>query len=112
MYACIKVQEIMERNYKSNYARFRPEDRMIAHTGYMVFATALHPNAGSFFLNNTTRNENEDEEAPDDEKTKLLFDGFFNPTTRKSANVKKNEARRDETQVNQSTLSTEEGDST
>ncbi|MFW6284196.1 MAG: tRNA (adenine-N1)-methyltransferase [Desulfosalsimonas sp.] len=38
------ITEICEtglRNYKSNPSRFRPEDRMVAHTGYLLFARAL-----------------------------------------------------------------------
>ena len=34
----IAVQEIFLRNYKINPERIRPEDRMIAHTGYLIFA--------------------------------------------------------------------------
>ena len=38
------VTEICEtwlRTYKPNPSRFRPEDRMVAHTGYLLFARAL-----------------------------------------------------------------------
>lgn len=35
----IDVCEIMLRFYKTNPARIRPMDRMIAHTGYLLFAT-------------------------------------------------------------------------
>ncbi len=34
----ISVQEILLRNYKINPDRIRPEDRMVAHTGYLIFA--------------------------------------------------------------------------
>ncbi len=34
----ISVKEILVRNYKTNPERIRPEDRMIAHTGYLIFA--------------------------------------------------------------------------
>ncbi len=34
----ITVKEILERNYKINPDRIRPEDRMVAHTGYLIFA--------------------------------------------------------------------------
>ncbi|HHP51041.1 MAG TPA: tRNA (adenine-N1)-methyltransferase [Moorella mulderi] len=33
-----EVVEIFHRYYKTNAERFRPEDRMTAHTGYLVFA--------------------------------------------------------------------------
>jgi tRNA (adenine57-N1/adenine58-N1)-methyltransferase len=34
----IEVLEILLRRYKPNPERFRPEDRMVAHTGYLLFA--------------------------------------------------------------------------
>lgn len=34
----IEVVEIMLRRYKPVYERFRPEDRMVAHTGFLIFA--------------------------------------------------------------------------
>jgi len=37
-----EVVEVMLRNYKTVAARFRPSDRMVAHTGYLVFARALN----------------------------------------------------------------------
>ena len=37
-----EVVEVMLRNYKTVVARFRPSDRMVAHTGYLVFSRALH----------------------------------------------------------------------
>ena len=38
-----EVVEVLLRNYKTVAARFRPSDRMVAHTGYLVFARALYP---------------------------------------------------------------------
>ncbi|MFP4477716.1 MAG: tRNA (adenine-N1)-methyltransferase [Desulfatibacillaceae bacterium] len=35
------VLEIMHRHYKVNAARLRPWDRMVAHTGYLVFARRM-----------------------------------------------------------------------
>ena len=32
------IQEILLREYKTNPERIRPEDRMVAHTGYLIFA--------------------------------------------------------------------------
>jgi tRNA (adenine57-N1/adenine58-N1)-methyltransferase catalytic subunit len=37
----IEVIENFERRYKPNAQRLRPEDRMIAHTGYLLFARAV-----------------------------------------------------------------------
>jgi len=34
----IEVQELFVRDYKPVFDRFRPEDRMVAHTGYLIFA--------------------------------------------------------------------------
>ena len=34
----IEVEEVLVRPYKAVPTRFRPLDRMIAHTGYLVFA--------------------------------------------------------------------------
>ncbi len=42
-WAEIEVIEILERNYKVNAERLRPFDRMIAHTGYLIFARAVSP---------------------------------------------------------------------
>lgn len=39
----IEVMEIMHRKYKTVAERVRPQDRMIAHTGYLVFARKLDP---------------------------------------------------------------------
>lgn len=40
-FAFIDVCEISLRHYKSDWARFRPVDRMVAHTGYLVFARKI-----------------------------------------------------------------------
>ena len=37
----IEVMEIMLRKYKTLAERVRPEDRMVAHTGYLIFARSL-----------------------------------------------------------------------
>lgn len=38
MFVDVEVEEIMLRGYKPVPSRLRPEDRMIAHTGYLIFA--------------------------------------------------------------------------
>ncbi len=40
-WADVEVLEILMRRYKPVAERLRPEDRMIAHTGYLVFARAV-----------------------------------------------------------------------
>jgi tRNA (adenine57-N1/adenine58-N1)-methyltransferase len=37
----IEVIEVLTRRYKPNAERLRPEDRMVAHTGFLVFARAV-----------------------------------------------------------------------
>ncbi len=37
----IEVEEVFVRPYKPVPGRFRPADRMVAHTGYLIFARAL-----------------------------------------------------------------------
>ncbi|MBS3809405.1 MAG: hypothetical protein KGY38_04540 [Desulfobacterales bacterium] len=40
----LEAAEIFLRTYKTNPSRFRPEDRMVGHTGYLLFARALTEN--------------------------------------------------------------------
>ncbi len=40
-FAFVEVEEIMLRGYKTVPERFRPMDRMIGHTGFLIFARAL-----------------------------------------------------------------------
>lgn len=40
-YAFVEVCEIILRNYKAVPDRFRPTDRMVAHTGYLIFARSV-----------------------------------------------------------------------
>ncbi len=42
-FAFVEVCELILRYYKTNPARLRPTDRMIAHTGYLVFARKIEP---------------------------------------------------------------------
>jgi tRNA (adenine57-N1/adenine58-N1)-methyltransferase catalytic subunit len=42
-FADIEVLEIMLRGYKPVPGRLRPKDRMVAHTGYLVFARKIEP---------------------------------------------------------------------
>jgi tRNA (adenine57-N1/adenine58-N1)-methyltransferase len=39
----IEIEELLLRPYKAVSARLRPMDRMVAHTGYLIFARALIP---------------------------------------------------------------------
>ncbi len=40
-FGLIDVEEIMTRRYKPVADRLRPQDRMIAHTGFLIFARAI-----------------------------------------------------------------------
>jgi tRNA (adenine57-N1/adenine58-N1)-methyltransferase len=42
-FGLIEVEELLLRSYKAVPARLRPMDRMVAHTGYLIFARALIP---------------------------------------------------------------------
>ncbi len=42
-FSSIEVVEILLRKYKPVPARLRPQDRMVAHTGYLVFARKIAP---------------------------------------------------------------------
>lgn len=46
-FGLIEVEELFLRSYKAIAARFRPQDQMIGHTGYLIFARAVIPDAGS-----------------------------------------------------------------
>ncbi len=42
-FGLVEVEELLLRQYKAVPARLRPMDRMVAHTGYLIFARALVP---------------------------------------------------------------------
>lgn len=42
-FAFVEVCEILLRFYKPVYNRLRPTDRMVAHTGYLIFARPIQP---------------------------------------------------------------------
>jgi tRNA (adenine57-N1/adenine58-N1)-methyltransferase len=42
-FGLVEVEELLLRPYKAVSARLRPMDRMVAHTGYLIFARALIP---------------------------------------------------------------------
>lgn len=44
-FAFVEVCEIMLRHYKAVATRLRPTDRMVAHTGYLIFARPVTPEA-------------------------------------------------------------------
>jgi len=46
-FAFVEAEELLLRRYKTLPARVRPEDRMVAHTGFLVFARAVVPDDAS-----------------------------------------------------------------
>ncbi|HIC96782.1 MAG TPA: methyltransferase domain-containing protein [Aquificaceae bacterium] len=42
-FGAVEVMEIIHRNYKTIPERFRPEDMMVAHTAYLIFARKCTP---------------------------------------------------------------------
>ncbi|MDP1602725.1 MAG: hypothetical protein Q8M03_05615, partial [Legionella sp.] len=42
-FAFVEVCELLLRYYKPNPTRLRPADRMVAHTGFLIFARKIEP---------------------------------------------------------------------
>jgi len=45
--SAVEVEELLLRPYKAVSARLRPMDRMVAHTGYLIFARKIEREAGT-----------------------------------------------------------------
>ncbi len=58
----IEVIEVLTRRYKPKAERLRPEDRMVAHTGYLLFARSV---ARRKSIAQTARTESEEDELDD-----------------------------------------------
>lgn len=60
LFAFIDVCEVMLRYYQAEADRFRPTDRMVAHTGYLIFARPVLPSIGEvdkdLLIENITEN--------------------------------------------------------
>ena len=52
----------MLRFYKPDYERLRPTDRMVAHTGYLVFARSVMERPEDDLPGKLRKRESEDEE--------------------------------------------------
>lgn len=63
-FAFVEVCEIILRNYKAVPDRLRPTDRMIAHTGYLIFARSVAEEITNFV--NTDRKRRADIDDPED----------------------------------------------
>lgn len=55
----VEVEEILLRAYKPVPERLRPQDQMVAHTGYLIFARALTPTPGALLPAASTDLEDE-----------------------------------------------------
>lgn len=64
----IEVEEVLVRPYKAVPARLRPMDRMIAHTGYLIFARKVNRDVsqGPYWLDRR-RKKYEESQAPAEE---------------------------------------------
>jgi len=50
-FSAVEVEELLLRRYKAVPARLRPMDRMVAHTGYLIFARKIDvPDASQWFV--------------------------------------------------------------
>ncbi len=47
-FSAVEVEEILLRPYKAVPARLRPMDRMVAHTGYLIFARKIEQSPGTW----------------------------------------------------------------
>ncbi len=57
-FAAIEAEELLLRPYKTVPGRLRPMDRMVAHTGYLVFARKIDaPNASQWFVTRRGRSK-------------------------------------------------------
>jgi tRNA (adenine57-N1/adenine58-N1)-methyltransferase catalytic subunit len=69
-FGMIEVEEVILRGYKPVADRLRPRDRMIAHTGYLIFARAVikKPNISALPIQETTVDASADQVEPDEQK--------------------------------------------
>jgi tRNA (adenine57-N1/adenine58-N1)-methyltransferase len=51
----VEVSEILHRFYKTNSDRLRPADRMVSHTGYLIFARAVTARVETYRTRRETR---------------------------------------------------------
>jgi tRNA (adenine57-N1/adenine58-N1)-methyltransferase len=65
----IEVEEVLVRPYKAVPDRLRPMDRMVAHTGYLVFARKVHREVSQkdYWMDRKRRKYQEARDAPEEE---------------------------------------------
>jgi tRNA (adenine57-N1/adenine58-N1)-methyltransferase len=59
----VEVEELLLRQYKTSPGRIRPEDQMVAHTGYLIFARKLA--GGVALAGDATLEEGDEGALPD-----------------------------------------------
>ena len=64
-FAFVDICEIMLRYYKPNPVRLRPTDRMVAHTGYLIFARPFLPVHGQAIIDKNAPPINEELDSGD-----------------------------------------------
>jgi len=72
-FAFIEVCELLLRYYKPDPGRLRPTDRMVAHTGYLIFARRIEladdPRAKDLLIEAGVGGDDSDDEKPDPDET-------------------------------------------
>ena len=65
----IEVEEVLVRPYKAVPSRLRPMDRMVAHTGYLIFARKVNREVSQadYWMDRKRRKFEEARDAPEDE---------------------------------------------
>ncbi len=65
----IEVEEVLVRPYKAVPSRLRPMDRMVAHTGYLIFARKVQREVSEagYWVDRKRRKYEEAQEAPEDD---------------------------------------------
>ncbi len=62
----LEIEEIIRRTYKTIPARIRPDDQMIGHTGFLVFARAVERVADTEFSEGAAPSEDDNSDDADD----------------------------------------------
>ncbi len=67
----LEIEELLLRQYKTIPARIRPDDQMVGHTGYLIFARAVEREDSESWEQNLDRDDEgaDDEPRSDDERS-------------------------------------------
>ncbi|MCD4684771.1 MAG: tRNA (adenine-N1)-methyltransferase [Anaerolineae bacterium] len=61
----LEIEELLLRQYKTIPARIRPDEQMVGHTGYLIFARAVEREISEEWAKRVTPKASEDQETPD-----------------------------------------------